>query len=52
VSELVCYCFQYTAEDIANDVRQHGGKSTILARILEEKKKGTCQCHLKNPKGT
>jgi hypothetical protein len=52
MSELVCYCFGYTREDIENDVRQHGGESLILERIMAEKKKGGCQCNLKNPKGT
>jgi hypothetical protein len=50
--EMVCYCFQYTAADIAADVRQNGGRSLILERIMEEKKKGACQCAQKNPKGT
>ena len=52
MNDLVCYCFQYTPADIAQDVRQHGGKSLILERIMEEKKNGACQCHIKNPKGT
>jgi hypothetical protein len=52
MSDMVCYCFEYTVEDIETDVWQHGGESTILAKILEEKKKGACQCSVKNPKGT
>ena len=52
MSELVCYCFQYSAADIEDDVRQHDGVSMIMARIMEEKKKGTCECNIKNPKGT
>ena len=52
MSELVCYCFQYSAADIEEDIRQHDGVSMIMARIMEEKKKGTCECNIKNPKGT
>jgi hypothetical protein len=52
MSVMVCYCFEYTVEDIDQDVRQHDGASLILARIMEEKKKGACQCATKNPKGT
>lgn len=47
---LICYCFQYTQQDIEVDVAQHG-KSTILEKILAEKKKGGCQCATKNPRG-
>lgn len=50
MNELVCYCFNYTARDIAEDARVHG-RSTILERILAEKKAGACQCATKNPKG-
>lgn len=48
---FVCYCFEYTKEDIEQDVLKNG-ISTILARILAEKKDGRCQCATKNPKGT
>ena len=50
MSELVCYCFGYTSEDIEQDVIQNG-KSTIFERIMNEKKAGGCQCAEKNPKG-
>ena len=50
MDELVCYCFGYTEADIERDVRLNG-RSTILERILTEKRAGTCQCALKNPKG-
>jgi len=50
VSELVCYCFEYSEDDIKNDFRQHG-KSTIMEKIQMEKKSGNCQCATKNPKG-
>jgi len=52
MSELICYCFGYTRSDIEKDVVENKGRSTILEKILAEKKKGTCQCHVKNPKGT
>lgn len=50
MEELICYCFNYTARDIEDDVRSHG-RSTILERILAEKKAGACQCASKNPRG-
>jgi hypothetical protein len=48
---MVCYCFKYSAADIEKDVREHDGESLILERIMEEKKKGACQCSSKNPQG-
>lgn len=48
--EQICYCFNYTAEDIEQDARDHG-RSTILEKILQEKQAGGCQCATKNPKG-
>ncbi len=48
--EQICYCFGYMATDIAQDAAVHG-RSTILERILSEKKAGVCQCATKNPKG-
>lgn len=50
MEELICYCFNYTTRDIEDDVRSHG-RSTILERILAEKKAGACQCASKNPRG-
>ena len=50
MDDLVCYCFGYTESDIEEDVRLNG-KSTILEKILSEKKAGACQCSEKNPKG-
>ena len=49
-SEQICYCFNYTATDIEHDVLTHG-RSTIMERILTEKKAGACQCATKNPAG-
>ncbi len=47
---LVCYCFGYSAADIEQDLIKNG-KSTIMNRIISEKKNGACQCADKNPKG-
>ena len=51
MSELICYCFNYTEDDIKSDFFKNNGKSTILEKIKEEKKNGNCECHIKNPKG-
>jgi hypothetical protein len=50
MTDLICFCFEYTAEDIRQDFVRHG-HSTIMERIQKEKKKGTCQCATKNPGG-
>jgi len=50
MSDLICYCFGYTEEDIEGDARAHG-RSTIMERIMAEKKGGRCRCAEKNPKG-
>ena len=50
MDKIVCYCFGYTAADIERDVLRNG-RSTILERILAEKRAGTCRCALKNPNG-
>ena len=50
MSKKVCYCFDYTEDDIIKDVKDNG-KSTIMKRIATEKKEGGCQCAAKNPKG-
>lgn len=51
MSELVCYCFGYTREDIKRDVLTHGGRSTILETIMANKKAGICRCKETNPEG-
>jgi len=48
--DLVCFCFQYTKEQIEKDYIDHR-RSTILERIALEKKTGGCDCAEKNPKG-
>ena len=47
---LVCYCFGYSAEDIKKDCIENG-HSSIMARIMSEKKNGKCNCESTNPKG-
>ena len=47
---LICYCFNYTADDIKNDFKENG-QSTIMARIANEKKNGKCNCESSSPKG-
>jgi hypothetical protein len=50
MGELICYCFDYTDMDIELDLLRNG-KSTIMEKILAEKRMGSCQCGIKNPKG-
>ncbi len=50
MSEMICYCYGFSAEDIARDYQQNG-RSTIMEKIQTEKKFGNCQCAVKNPKG-
>jgi len=48
--KLICYCFNYTEDDIKNDYITNG-QSTIMSRLATEKKNGQCNCESKNPKG-
>ena len=48
--DLVCFCYEYAADDIRRDYEANG-HSTILEKIKEEKQLGNCQCAEKNPKG-
>ncbi|GAG25519.1 unnamed protein product [marine sediment metagenome] len=50
MSNLVCYCFEYTDEDIKQDLAANG-RSLIMEKITAEKKVGACQCATKNPGG-
>jgi len=50
IKGLICYCFNYSADDIRHDFIENG-KSTIMARIMREKKDGKCKCESTNPKG-
>jgi hypothetical protein len=46
----ICYCFGFSEEDIRADVSTHG-RSTIMAKIMAEKKAGVCRCAETNPAG-
>jgi hypothetical protein len=48
--DFICYCFEYTSEDIKRDFIAHG-RSLIMEKIMTEKKTGACQCRIKNPGG-
>jgi hypothetical protein len=48
--EMICYCFNYTDAEIVEDVVKHHGRSTIMERVIEARKNGTCECEIKNPK--
>ena len=48
--DFICYCFEYTEEDIKQDYLKNGC-STIMEKIQVEKKFGNCRCAVKNPKG-
>ena len=50
-TDLICFCFGYSEEDIVRDVRENKGNSLILERILSEKKKGACNCKNNHPEG-
>jgi hypothetical protein len=41
--ELICYCFGYSEEDIIRDLKENRGISSILEKILNEKKKRILQ---------
>jgi len=50
LNDLICYCFNYSAEDIKQDYFKND-HSKIMEKIQWEKKLGNCQCAEKNPKG-
>lgn len=50
MENLVCYCFKYTVSDIEKDVVENR-RSTIMERIILEKRSGRCDCARVNPKG-
>ena len=50
MNDLICYCFGYSVDDIRRDYHNNG-HSTIMEKIQLEKKLGSCQCAIKNPKG-
>ncbi len=50
-TEMICYCFGYTRQDIIDDLAANPGQSAIMERIMAEKKAGNCRCRETNPKG-
>lgn len=48
----VCYCFDYTAQAIVEDVIKNGGKTDIPAQITAQVKAGNCFCEITNPQGS
>lgn len=50
MKDLICYCFEYTAEDVRQDFIRNG-RSLVIERIQAAKRFGGCQCTVKNPKG-
>lgn len=49
--DLICYCFGYSESDIVDDILKNNGSSSVLERILSEKKKGACNCRSNHPDG-
>ena len=47
----ICYCFDFTTEDIRRDFAKFG-ITEIPAIITREVKAGHCACEVKNPQGT
>ena len=48
MESLICYCLGLTLSDIKRDLLENG-QSTILEKILSEKKAGGCRCAVNNP---
>ena len=46
----VCYCFDFTARQITDDLLEHG-ESRIRAHIQEQVRAGHCRCETANPSG-
>ena len=46
----ICYCFHFTAHQVAEDYRSHG-RSTIRPYIQEQVRAGRCRCEMTNPSG-
>src|SRR5262249_39201056 len=48
---LVCYCFDWTTDDIERELRLTGN-TTIPDRIRQKIQQGYCQCETMNPQGS
>lgn len=49
-TDIVCFCFGYSKEDIINDLNING-RSLIMERIQLAKREGGCDCTNKHPQG-
>jgi hypothetical protein len=47
----LCYCFDYSREDIRRDIEANG-KTSVQDEIKAEVQGGFCACEVKNPSGT
>jgi Zinc binding domain len=47
----LCYCFDYSCEDICRDI-EATGETSVLEEIKTEVQGGFCACEVKNPSGT
>jgi len=47
----LCYCFDYSREDIRRDI-EASGNTSVLEDIKAEVQGGFCSCEVKNPSGT
>ena len=50
MKDLVCYCFEYTTEDVRQDFIRNG-RYQVMEKIQAAKRLGGCHCAVKNPKG-
>jgi len=46
----LCYCFDYTREDLQRDLKEYG-RTDIPEKIKAEISAGYCSCEVKNPSG-
>ncbi len=49
MGQKICYCYGYTDSDIQKDVIKNKGESSILQRIVKEKRNGSCDCATHHP---
>lgn len=49
-SDLVCYCFRKTRDDLADDLRENG-ESRLFGWIKDRVAAGGCACEVRNPTG-
>lgn len=47
----LCYCFDYSREDVRRDIESTGSTTLLLEEIKAEVQGGFCACEVKNPSG-